>query len=93
MKSASGWLSPGPGLMSLTRPVPAAVPSLPHSSDPCVLCARKSTRLPTAVMFSIDCTRWPGPGAGIVPTMEVPELVPSVRHSAGKPVLSSEPAR
>ena len=32
--SSEGLESPGPGLMSLTRTVPAAVPSVPHSSWP-----------------------------------------------------------
>ena len=69
-----------PGLMSLTRTVPASVPSLFHSSLPLTpSSAEKNSVPPTAVRSSMS---EPEPPGSMSLTRTVPAAVPSLFHSS-----------
>ena len=71
----------GPGLMSLTIVVPAAVPSLHQTSVPFTpSSAEKHTSLPRATRYSGS---EPSSGVGSMSlTIAVPAAVPSLRQSS-----------
>ena len=76
---------PGPGLMSFTRTVPAAVPSVLHSSDPVPSSAAKKSVPPTLVNpVGLEL-----PGRLMSATRTVPLSVPSLLHSSDPPTPSS----
>src|SRR5215212_7372337 len=81
------------GLMSLTRVVPLLVPSLFHSSTPCLpSLAFKQRVLPTTNSFSTSALRLTAPVVSLVfelpwwvlmsLTRVVPLLIPSLFHSS-----------
>src|SRR5439155_1025445 len=96
-RRSNGWELPGPGLMSVSRAVPAPVPSLFHSSSPCAGSLAKKKRVPFTFVRS------PGSeslavgsgsmGLGLMSfTRTVPSGVPSVFQSS-RPVIPSSAAK
>ena len=63
---------------SVTRCVPAAVPSLVHSSEPCASLATKKIRSPTALSQYVE----EKPPRGKRATLSVPAWLPSLVHSS-----------
>src|SRR5262245_24181779 len=80
-----------PGLMSLTRTVPAAVPSLFHSSWPLVPLEAEKNNVPLTFVsswtFELEPYELPPPGRMSL-TRTVPAAVPLLFHSSS-PLVSS----
>src|SRR5262249_13232037 len=82
-----GWEPSGPGRMSLTTKVPAAVPSLRHSSVPRSAVVARDNRAPLTLTGSRK--QRPALPAATSLTRAVPAAVPSVFHSSAPVTPSS----
>src|SRR2546430_249258 len=83
---------PGPGLISVTRCVPSAVPSENHGSAPVVASpAKKTTPFATAATVR-EAVNFDALPEGICLTTCVPASVPSLTHNC-VPVAASPPTK